>query len=184
MRIISGKYKGLGIRGKVPSNIRPTTDKNRESLFNILNNIMYFEDKVVLDLHCGSGMVGAEFLSRGARHCTFVDISGKSVSVCQRNLKEIKIPEDDYLVLKLDSISYLKNSEENTFDIIFSDAPYKKENSSEVAEIIAKNDLLTDIGFLILESSGKEDIDYNTDYYNLVSEKNLGDIKITILEKN
>lgn len=119
MRVISGIYKGRKLKSPPKNaNIRPTTDRVKETLFNILANRVDFEDAKILDLFSGTGAFGIECLSRGAVDVTFVD---KDIRLTKENLDLVKAPE--CAVIKGDAISYLKNAGE-TYDIIFADPPY------------------------------------------------------------
>lgn len=180
MRIIAGKYGGRSIKGKMPAGVRPTTDKSRESLFNTLDNYIYFEDKKVLDCYAGSGLVGIEFLSRGASHCSFIEKNFKPITLLNQLVKDFDIDKNSYKIVKSDVIAYLKHTEEN-YNIIFSDAPYKLHTAGEIVMLVEERKLLTNEGFLILETEASEIIDI-TENFTLVKEKAFGISKITILE--
>ncbi|HOT21760.1 MAG TPA: RsmD family RNA methyltransferase, partial [Sedimentibacter sp.] len=85
MRIISGTNKGKKLYAPEGKSVRPTGDKIKEAIFNIIGSID--EESTVLELFAGSGSIGIEFLARGAKHCTFVDISRKSLNYVKRNLE-------------------------------------------------------------------------------------------------
>lgn len=180
MRIISGKYGGRSIKGKMPDGVRPTTDKSRESLFNTLNNYIYFEGKKVLDCYAGSGLVGVEFLSRGAKHCTFIEKNHKPISVIKQFISDINLDKDIYSIVKSDVIAYLKKCEEK-FNIIFSDAPYHLETANQIVSLVEENELLENEGFLIIETGADEKVNYSSKFV-LVKQKLFGISKLTILE--
>lgn len=120
MRIISGKYRSRVLKapGK-QAGVRPTTDRARETLFNILDNFFDYEDTKVVDLFCGTGSFGIECLSRGAEFAIFVD---KDVKLIEHNVSLLKI-EDETEVIKGDSLFFL-NDESMDIDLIFADPPY------------------------------------------------------------
>ncbi|MFA5405170.1 MAG: RsmD family RNA methyltransferase, partial [Ignavibacteria bacterium] len=122
MRIISGIYKGRTLKSpSVKNDIRPTTDRARETLFNILSNRIDFENKICLDLFCGTGSFGLEFISRGGSKCTFVDSDTK---VIKDNVLLLDINERTSII-RNDAIKYLLSCKENKFDIVFADPPYR-----------------------------------------------------------
>jgi len=146
LRIIAGKHRSRVLKEFNGQEIRPTTDRVKESLFNILqNNII---DSTVLDLFCGSGNLGIEAISRGAKSVVFVDNSKKSIELCKNNLSLLK--EDGKIVLS-DSINYLRRYDEK-FDVIFLDPPYKGDIGIEALKIIGSKQLLSEYGVAIFES--------------------------------
>lgn len=181
MRVISGKYGGRILKGKMPKGTRPTTDKSRESLFSMLDNYIYFEGKRVLDCYAGSGLVGIEFLSRGSDYCTFVEKGGKQISNLKNFLAELNIPHEDYSVIKSDVLKFLSSEPELPYSIIFSDAPYDLLSANEIIKLVENNKWLNDEGFLIIETSKEENISLSN-HYQLVKEKIFGISKLTILE--
>jgi 16S rRNA (guanine(966)-N(2))-methyltransferase RsmD len=120
MRIISGKYghRVLKTPGK-KDKVRPTTDRARETLFNILNNFFDFENASVADLFCGTGSFGIECLSRGAEFAIFVD---KDVKLIEANAFDLKL-DDQSEIIKGDAIHFLRDESMN-MDLIFADPPY------------------------------------------------------------
>lgn len=145
MRIISGKYRGMNLARFKGSDIRPTADRVKESLFNILS------DKVagakVLDLFCGSGNLGIECLSRGAAHVSFNDISKDSISVLKKNLARLK--DENYTVTALDYRQCLASGQK--YDLIFIDPPYASEAGIFALEIIANSGLLLNNAIAVFE---------------------------------
>lgn len=151
MRIISGKYRGLKLCGFEGRDIRPTADRIKESLFNILKDSVVCS--AALDLFCGSGALGLECLSRGAEFVCFNDNSPASIAVLTQNLK--KIPsENNYAVSRLDYAAFLKNTDRK-FDIIFIDPPYASEAGIDALKIIGENALLKSGGVAVYERDRK-----------------------------
>jgi 16S rRNA (guanine(966)-N(2))-methyltransferase RsmD len=135
MRIISGIFKGRILKSPPGNlNVRPTTDRAKETLFNVLNNWFNFEDKGCLDLFCGTGNLGLEFMSRGGGMCTFVDLEIKTVkeNVDLLNLK------DKTEIIRNDALKYLVNNTGRKFDIAFADPPYKFIEYDNLIDAVSK----------------------------------------------
>ena len=149
MRIISGKNRGKKI--SVPKNlpVRPTTDQSKEAIFNIINNIYYFDELNVLDLFSGSGNISYEFASRGVKNIKCVDNN----SNCVRFIKKISDELNFNLkITKSDTSKYLKSCLDQ-FDIIFFDPPYvfKIEEYFKIIDLILERNLLNTNGIIIAE---------------------------------
>lgn len=146
MRIISGKYRSLVLAEFKGEDIRPTADRVKESLFNIISS------KVAgcraLDLFCGSGSLGLECISRGAEFVHFNDISADSIKVLAKNLSRIK--EQNYKITDKNFSDCLAGLS-GKFDLIFLDPPYRLEAGREALEIIAARKLLEVDGIAVLE---------------------------------
>jgi len=128
MRIIAGTYKGRNLKSPPSMQVRPTSDRLRETLFNVI--APRIEDARFLDLCAGSGAVGIEALSRGAQHVTFVDRSRKSCQLIESNVKLCRIPEEQYEIYSTTAEDYLRHgSTPGTYpwDIVFFDPPYKED---------------------------------------------------------
>lgn len=147
MRIISGKYRGLNLAQFGGSDIRPTADRVKESLFNII--AMRVPSARVLDLFCGSGSLGLECISRGAAEVFFNDISAESIGVLKKNLSKLK-GENNYKVTNLDYSACLSRLS-GKFHLIFIDPPYKSEAGIKSLEEIAARGLLEEDGLVIYE---------------------------------
>lgn len=145
MRIISGKHRGMKLAEFEGAEIRPTADRVKESLFNIL--YPYISGARALDLFCGSGNLGIECLSRGAQSVHFNDISAESVAVLKKNLARLK--EENFTVTNLDFSVCL--SRVNGFDLIFIDPPYKSDAGIRALELIVQNAVLNSGGIAVYE---------------------------------
>lgn len=158
MRIISGTYGGR--RLSPPKNItaRPTTDFAKESLFNLLNNRLDFEGIDVLDLFAGTGGIGIECVSRGAREVTAVEIAHVQqnwiISCCkQLGIKNLSVIRGD--VFKFLSACRMK------YDFIFADPPYALEQLPTLPDVILQKDILKEEGLLVIEHGKDTDFTHH-----------------------
>ncbi|MDD3122249.1 MAG: 16S rRNA (guanine(966)-N(2))-methyltransferase RsmD [Candidatus Izemoplasmatales bacterium] len=150
LRIVSGKYRGIRLDEVNSELTRPTTDKNKETLFNILGQ--YFEGGSALDLYSGSGALGLEAISRGMTSCTFVDIQREAIQTIQKNVAKIKCEETAIInIMKQDCISHLKKTT-TKYDLILVDPPYQLDVYLEILDLVSSNELLTESGVLVFES--------------------------------
>jgi 16S rRNA (guanine966-N2)-methyltransferase len=151
MRVIAGIYKGRRLKTLEGLSVRPTSDRMRETLFNILSPRI--EGARFADICAGSGAIGVEALSRGAERVTFIESSLKAARIISENLRNCGIRREDYSVINRDVIRALKNlaSEKTQFDIIYFDPPYDSDIYAPVMWQIAKNDLLAEDGVVIVE---------------------------------
>lgn len=150
MRIISGKYKSRRIQ--VPANLkaRPTTDFARESLFNVLNNTLDWEETTALDLFSGTGSMALELVSRGCPRVVSVEMNPLHYSfICKA---KDALAADELWPLKADVFKYLASSHEK-FDLIIADPPYDLSTGKTIPDIIFKKELLKPEGILVLEHS-------------------------------
>ncbi|MBQ5844589.1 MAG: RsmD family RNA methyltransferase [Alistipes sp.] len=152
MRIISGKFRGRAINPPKNLRARPTTDFAKENLFNILTNLVDFEECSVLDLFAGTGSVSYEFASRGAKSVTSVEINSVHYNFIRNTARSLGA--DNLYPVKANVFLYLRSCTKE-FDIIFSDAPYDLENLEEVVELALSGNLLKDDGIFIFEHSDK-----------------------------
>ncbi|MFA4991960.1 MAG: 16S rRNA (guanine(966)-N(2))-methyltransferase RsmD [Candidatus Omnitrophota bacterium] len=154
MRIVSGKFKGRVI--EMPKDIRPTSDKVRAALFNILRGRT--AGARFLDLYCGSGAIGIEALSQGASKAVFVDSDFKSIHILKKNLAGLNIKIDTiYNKDGIKAIDLFKASGER-FDIVFLDPPYNKDMAKNTLIKISACDILTPNAVVVAEIFKKESL--------------------------
>ena len=153
MRIISGSRRGQKLIEFDGMDIRPTTDRVRESIFNLIQEFIY--QSSVLDLFSGSGALSFESLSRGANSAVCVDIDKRSVNVICENAKRLKFSEN--ITILNDSAESFIKKHNNKFDIIFLDPPYNKGFIKPVISDILKENILEDDGIIVLESDSIDD---------------------------
>lgn len=148
MRIISGEHKGILINAPKNLPVRPTTDRSKESLFNILENNFDLKGLMVLDIYSGTGNIAYEFCSRGATLVDAVDIHEKCIAFIKET--KLKLKFEKLNPIKKDAFSYIKNCTKK-YDIIFADAPYANKQIIEIPRLVAENNLLNKNGWLIIE---------------------------------
>jgi 16S rRNA (guanine966-N2)-methyltransferase len=154
MRIIAGKFKSRTLIAPSGSETRPTTDRARESLFNVLNNLLDFEGIRVLDLFAGSGALGLEAISRGASHATMVEKDRKAFEAIQKNVTAFGVVKETS-VLKIDVFTKLSTLV-GPFGLVLADAPYAELRSlAELPQDILALNLLDPAGVLVIEHSSK-----------------------------
>ena len=160
MRIIAGKYRGRRLKCPTSDRTRPTSDRLRETLFNIL--ALRIDGARFLDLCAGTGAVGIEALSRGAEHATFVDQSRQMCGVIEANLNALMIEESDFDIVTVEAFEFLRRyskKEHPAFDVIYFDPPYAVDPYS-VVNLISDTggQLLTKDGLLIVEHHKKKEL--------------------------
>ena len=155
LRVISGKARGLKLDSPKNQDVRPTTDRVKESLFNIINP--YIRESNILDLFAGTGSLGIECLSRGAKNCVFVDKSKDSINIIKSNVKKARV-ENESTILNIDFKDAVKrlSSQNQKFDVIFMDPPYYENMFIECLKIIDELNLLYEDGIIIVEHDTKD----------------------------
>ena len=177
MRIISGKYRGRTINPPKNLRARPTTDFAMENLFNVLTNMVDFEECDILDLFAGTGSISYEFASRGARSVTSVEINPVHFNFIRSTARELGF--ENMFVVKANVFLYLK-SVSKQFDLIFSDAPYDLEGSEKVVDAVFEKDLLREGGIFIFEHSAKQNFSSHPNFYQL---RSYGSVQFSFFKK-
>jgi len=178
MRIITGKYKGRVLEGFDIDGTRPTMERVKESLFAILQP--YIINSSVLDLFSGSGNLGLEALSEGAKFATLVDSNPKAIKVVERNVA--KLGEKNAKTLCMDYKKAIASFEKQSFDIIFLDPPYKTNYIEQSIIEITKNEILKEKGIIVCESDNLDKIIYPEEYQEIKNKK-YGDKYIVLIQK-
>lgn len=161
MRVIAGTARSLPLKTPKGMDTRPTTDRIKETLFNILQP--YIADCVFVDLFSGSGGIGIEAISRGARKCYFVEQDREAAECIQDNLKFTKFT-DSSVILKQDVLSALYHIFEKEADVIFMDPPYGKEYEKKVLDALKDVKYVTDNTIIIVEADLQTDFSYMDDF--------------------
>ena len=155
MRIISGEYRGRILKSPPDNQTRPTSDRLRETLFNVLNPKIHAETRF-LDLCAGTGSVGIEAVSRGAGFATFVDKSKRACALIEENLDLLKIPEEKTEVFNHAAEKFVAREHAAAWDIAFYDPPYQDNYRIFLFEFAANvKKILTADGILIAEHHAK-----------------------------
>ncbi len=159
MRVIAGTARSLQLKSVPGTDTRPTTDRIKETLFNMLAPNL--PDGDFLDLFSGCGGIGIEALSRGANKAYFVDNSRNAIKVIRENLAHTKM-EQQAEVLAYDALSAIRmlESKRGAFDVIFMDPPYNKDLEKEVLYALASSKLVDEDTLIVVESDLHTDFDY------------------------
>jgi len=179
MRIIAGKYKGFPLHAFPGKDIRPTPGKVREAVFDILGFRVTESD--FLDLFAGTGAIGIEALSRGAKRATFVEVNGRAIGLIKDNLTKI---HQNYFsnIMKNDYLQAIKilNFQQRKFDIIFLDPPYNKNYTLKSLLEIEQKNIIKKNGLVVVQHQIHEDVQNNSQKLVCLKEKKYGKSRITV----
>lgn len=157
MRVISGMARGTKLYTLEGSNTRPTLDRVKEALFNIIQYDL--EGSYILDLFAGSGSLGIESLSRKAKFCAFCDNSYEAASIIKKNIEKTRFNDLSKVYNMAYDKALLKMKDDDLkFDIVFLDPPYETDYIQKSLELIIKYELLNDDAILILETDNQDRI--------------------------
>ena len=177
MRIISGKYKGRKLMPPKDDNIRPTTDRIKETIFNVIQ--FKIQESRVLDLFSGTGALGIEALSRGADEVIFVDNNYASIQLINTNIERF---EGDVSVLRCDFKDALSR-QTKPFDLIFIDAPFEAITGNEAVKMVLEKNLLNRGGTIIFEHATKTPLSIEIPCDIIVKNKEMGSVTVDFLER-
>ncbi len=180
MRVISGTSKGRKLSTPKRSSLRPTSDRVKESLFDILGTKV--EAKIVLDLFAGTGNLGIEALSRAAKKAVFVEKNREAVRLVEKNLSLCKMQDRSEVLLKGadDAISSLKRRRES-FDLIFMDPPYEKGLVERTLNQLAQARIFHEDSLLVVEHHHREPLPHLSVQWRLVRQRRIGDTVLSFL---
>lgn len=178
MRVVAGEYGGRRLKAVPGMKTRPTTDKVKEAMFNIIGP--YLDGGQVLDLFAGSGGLSIEAVSRGADHATLVDRQYQAIKTIHENLSVTK-EEDKFTVLKGDAHKMLNKlaKQEQGFDYVFLDPPYKKQQILELMEQLKKLGLLNTDALIICETDQVADLPEELADFELIKKADYGITELT-----
>lgn len=179
MKIISGKYKGRIIEGFDINGTRPTMDRVKESLFAMIQP--WIKESIVLDLFAGSGNLGIEALSEGAKEIYLVDKNKKAYQIMHKNLKALEITTQNIYLKDYQKALDIFKDQEKRFDIIFIDPPYQTDLVQRSISLIIEKELLNKEGIIIAESDKLEKVIYPRQL-QIVKSKKYGDKWVVILK--
>ncbi len=177
MRIISGRFKGRNLVSFKADHIRPTTDRVKETLFNILMHDV--AEQRVLDLFAGTGNLGLEALSRGAKDVTFVEAHRDSIKIIRENIRLLKVEKECEIIAK-DVFRFLKDDRGGPYHLIFCDPPFTEKIAHPTMGALANSPCVEYGSIAVIESSRHERIDdvYESDRkgaFQLLDRRQFGD---------
>lgn len=179
MRIIAGSARGRRLKELPGMDTRPTTDKVKESIFNIIQ--FDIEGRRVLDLFAGTGQLGCEALSRGAAYVTFVDQSREAVRVVKENAALVADP-DRFEVLQRDALGFVQ-SRPGKYGLVFLDPPYRTGLMEKALEAIVGIDIVSEHGIIVCETGLEEVLPTLPSPYEMGREYRYGKIKLTLYHR-
>lgn len=181
MRVIAGTARSLPLKTPEGMDTRPTTDRIKETLFNMLQS--YIPGCVFVDLFSGSGGIGIEAISRGAQKAYFVENAPKAIACIEQNLTFTKF-KDYAIVLKQDVFAALHNIYEKNVDVIFMDPPYDNEHEKRILMLLRDMKYVTEDTLIVVEASLDTDFSYLPEYgYSIIKEKRYKTNKHMFLKK-
>ena len=180
MRVITGKARGVSLKTPDGMATRPTSDRVKEALFSVIQ--FDIPGSRVLDLFGGTGQLGIEALSRGAKSAVFVDAAESACKLIQDNLKKTKLAEDAKVV-RSDYMEYLRRCKE-TFDIIFLDPPYAEVFLENSLNFISEIDILQTNGIIVTERPLDKELPWNFPGFTRSKDYKYGNTLITLFRKN
>lgn len=177
MRVISGSKGGLKLFMHDGYDTRPTSDRVKEGVFSSISSYVY--NAKVLDLFAGSGAIGIEALSRGAKEAFFVEKDQKAIKTLQRNIEHAGFEKESHILVG-DSIQLIKKlANFAPYDIIYMDPPYHENYYESALTLLEKYDILSKNGIMVLESEKKTSLSCNEKFYSIKKTKTYGDTRIT-----
>ena len=178
MRIISGKYRGKKLKEFDIASTRPTQDRVKESIFNLIQFDVVGSQ--VLDLFSGTGALGIECISRGAEFVYLVDKNKQAINLINSNLKGV---EGNYSVQNMDFMEFLTTHLNLKFDIVLLDPPFATNYAQEAIQYITENNMLNQAGIIIFETSENKNFELNKQGYSVKKYK-YGTVAVYKIEKN
>ena len=178
LRIIAGRWRGRKIKFVDQDDLRPTPDRVRETLFNWLQSDV--PDAVCLDLYAGSGALGFEAASRGARQVTLVDSSKQACQVIEKNITNLQ--STDMRVVVSDALDYLESSE-TKFDVVFLDPPYKSDILSRVFMILEQEQCLSEHAKIYVEHDAKQSLPELPINWHVLKNKTAGQVSYCLIDR-
>jgi 16S rRNA (guanine966-N2)-methyltransferase len=179
MRIIAGQHRGRNLVTVRDHSVRPTTDRAKQTIFDILSNRLDFDEIEVLDLFAGSGSLGLEAISRGARQVTFVDKSPQALQVLEANVTALGCSEQ-CTSYAADVFWYLKNAR-HSFDLVFVDPPYGLERIADLPAELHASGALREGTFVVMEHSRRSPVEPSESMFE-ITRKLFGQTTVLILK--
>ena len=183
IRIIAGKYRGRKLKVPQGADIRPSTDQLREGLFNILSDLTDFGNMIFIDLYAGTGALGLEALSRGAKKVLFIEASQKNMTVLKQNLDSIS-PKQNYFELTIgNSAQWLSRfSDPGTPCVVFLDPPFEGKEYELILNKLKALPTIRKGSLIVVESNQAREISFPENFL-LLKQRRYGSVKLNILRK-
>jgi len=176
MRISGGNLKGRKVPDK-KLHLRPTTNRAKQGLFNILRNRIEWNECTALDLFSGTGSIAYELISIGCKQVTAVDISSSNCNFIRTNAKQFNIT--NLIIIRSDALSFLRSHSE-PYDVIVADPPYDYAHFNVIPELVFERNLLKDSGWLIIEHSRRTSFN---DSPHFVEQRTYGEVNFSFFRK-
>jgi 16S rRNA (guanine966-N2)-methyltransferase len=180
MRIIAGKYRGRRLDTVDDLSVRPATDRVRQTIFDMLSSRVALEGAEVLDLFAGSGSLGYEAVSRGARHVTFVESNHRALPFLQKTARSFGCLED-VTILPMDALHFVEQCRD-TFALVFADPPYAYAQTPDLPALIFRQGLVRRDGYLLIEHAHPQRFSTTAEYV-AGPEKRFGRTLITFFQQ-
>jgi 16S rRNA (guanine966-N2)-methyltransferase len=181
MRVIAGKYKGHSLVSFDATHIRPTTDRVKETLFNIIQ-LSLDEDTIVADCFAGTGSLGIEAISRGARFVYFVEQNKQSIQILKKNLAKLKIPTSQYKILNQDVLQFFQKFDLSGISLYLIDPPFTKQMANTTMSMLSSNSTLKSGSTIAIESLAQETILDQYGSIQLIKRKEFNDKLLSIFQ--
>lgn len=178
MRITGGLHRSRKLETPKGDAVRPTSDKVRQAVFNMLNSRGVVWDAVVIDAFCGTGALGLESLSQGAAHCTFFDKNKNSVMLCKSNIAALQEEERSKVLFQDATKLRLRPDNAKSATLVFLDPPYHQDLVPQSIKSLIENQWLEEDCFFVIETAKDESV--ICDNIEIVNEKIYGDTKIIL----
>ncbi len=178
MRIVSGKFKGMRFEPPRDITARPTTDFAKESLFNTLGNLIDFDGIKVLDLFAGTGSISYEFISRGAKEVTAVEMSLTQIEFIKKMCGKLKI--NNLYVYRSEVSKFLARCREQ-YDVIFADPPYQMGDIADIIDAVLNSNILSDDGIFVVEHNKEHSF---SEYPSMFDKRKYGNVHFSFFRKN
>ena len=180
MRVITGIARGRRLKEPSGMETRPTADRVKEGIFSSIQ--FEVEGRKVLDLFGGTGQMGIEALSRGATHCTFVDLQKQAVAIIRENVNSTGFA-DQSTVIQGDALAFLSRCREK-FDLIFLDPPYGSGLLEKAMELITTIDIVSENGIIVCENGSNSGWPVVAEPYRMQKEYRYGKIRTALYRRN
>lgn len=179
MRVITGLYKGRILRTVNDLAVRPATDRVKQTIFDMLSNRIDLEGTRILDLFAGSGSLGIEALSRGAKHVTFVETNADALDFIEKNVEALGC-EPSTEILSMDAMQFLRRSQDR-YDLVFADPPYAYDETANIPSVVFQDKILKRHGYLLIEHASKLEFS-STPLYHAGPSKKFGRTIVTFFQ--